>query len=408
MLGGLLIIILTGFAAYGIANVLTPFGSKENRTLKQLFTYHVLLSGAYFLYVMFNRSDSRTYYKSASLTESWLDLYGTSTTFIKFVNFPLARYLGFSYEASMFMFAFFGYLGFVFLYVGFRERIKFQHKFWSFDLLTLIFFLPNLHFWTGSLGKGSIIFLGIGMFFYAMNNPKARLWSLLLGCIIIYHVRPHIMLVMLVSYAMALVFSTKGISAIWRFVFLAGAGVAFAFIYQDVLGMVGIDEEAFLSQGLDLTHRASELTKATSGVDITNYSLPMQVFTFLYRPLFIDAPGALGIFVSIENVFYLAVTLKLLSSLKGWRFLFTADFLTKGALFSFLSVSIALAQISGNLGLAMRQKSQIMILLLFVIISFLDHEKLKVWQWQQTLKKRKENGAVSVQQTPVDGIHPRS
>lgn len=205
------------------------------------------------------------------------------------------------------------------------------------------------------------------------------------------------MLVMLVSYAMALVFSSKGISVFWRFVFLLFAALAFGLIYEDVLGMVGIDEEAFFSQGIDLTHRANELTKATSGIDITSYSLPFQVFTFLYRPLFVDAPGALGIFVSVENVFYLAITLKLLLSISGWRFLITADFLTKGALFSFITVSIALAQISGNLGLAIRQKSQVMILLLFVILSFLDQVKLNDLKWQELINRRKSRAVNKVE-----------
>ena len=50
--------------------------------------------------------------------------------------------------------------------------------------------------------------------------------------------------------------------------------------------------------------------------------------------------------------------------------------MVKSALFSFLTVSIALAQISGNLGIAIRQKSQVMLLFLFVIISYLDEMKL--------------------------------
>jgi hypothetical protein len=156
------------------------------------------------------------------------------------------------------------------------------------------------------------------------------------------------------------------------------------------LTLVGIDEDEFISQGLDLTHRATELTKATSGVEITTYSLPMQVFTFLYRPLFFDAPGILGFIVSIENVFYLMFTMRLLS-FKGFNYLITSNFLVKTALFSFLTVTIALAQISGNLGLAIRQKSQVMILFLFVILSFLDKQKLVAYKqamWKQVRKAR--------------------
>jgi hypothetical protein len=188
---------------------------------------------------------------------------------------------------------------------------------------------------------------------------------------------------------MGFIFSSKGVSMALRIMFLAGASIAFFFIYKDVLSMVGIDEEEFVTQGLDLSHRAKELTKASSGVDISQYSLPMQVFTFLYRPLFVDAPGFLGIIVSFENVFYLLISLKLVGNLKGLKFLVTGNFLAKTAFLSFITVSIALAQISGNLGLAMRQKSQVMILVLFVVMAFLDQEKLKAWKHQQLMKLRR-------------------
>jgi hypothetical protein len=375
MAGGILILLLTTTAAMLLVNAVARPGSVDHRLLRQLYFYHVALSIVYYLYVLYNPSDSRGYYYGTFSTDDWWSLYGTSTTFIRFLAYPFVRYLAFSYEASMALFAFFGYLGFVAFYLAFREQIRFRHTFLGVDLFKLIFFLPNLHFWSGSLGKGSVIFLGIALFFYGVSHLRSRLLWALLGGALIYHVRPHIMLVMLVSFALAFVFSTKGVTFFWRAVFLAGATTAFFFIYQDVLTLIGIDEEQFVTQGLDLTHRATELSKATSGVDIANYTLPMQVFTFLFRPLFFDAPGLLGWVVSVENVFYLLITMRLLSRLSGWRHLAFGGFLSKGAFFSFLSVSIALAQISGNLGLAIRQKSQVMILFLFVVLAYLDEER---------------------------------
>ena len=261
----------------------------------------------------------------------------------------------------------------------FRENIRFKHTFLGFNLITIIFFLPNLHFWSASFGKGPVSFLGIALFFYGISKMQTRWIAILIGSLIIYHVRPHIMLVILISSAIGFMFTTKGVSTSLRITFLIGVAVAFYYIYKDVLSMVGIDEEEFISQGLSLTHRATELTKATSGIDITSYNLPMQIFTFLFRPLFFDAPGLLGIIVSFENVFYLLFTLKLLT-LRGIRFTITSNFLVKTALFSFLTVTVALAQISGNLGLAIRQKSQVIILFMFVIISFLDGEKMKEYR----------------------------
>lgn len=380
MIGGILVLIITGIISFAVIDRLKaryPF--LDASMLRKLFFYHVFMSVVYYLYVLFNPSDSKFYYHKVATGfrgENWFDFYGTSTKFVEFVGYPFVNFLGFSYEAVMALFAFFGFLGFLYFYVFFRENIRFKHTLFGFDLVTIIFFLPNFHFWSASFGKGPVSFLGIALFFFGLSKIQTRWLAICIGSLIIYHVRPHVMLVVLISSAIGFMFTTKGVSTTLRVTFLTGVAIAFYFIYRDVLAMVGIDEEEFMTQGLNLTHRATELTKASSGVDIMSYSLPMQLFTFLYRPLFFDAPGALGLIVSFENVFYVLMTLKLFS-LKGIRFLISGNFMVKTALFSFFTVAVALAQISGNLGLAIRQKSQVMILFLFVILAFMDSEKIK-------------------------------
>jgi hypothetical protein len=359
---------------------------------------HLLMSLAYYLYAVFNPSDSAFYFEKVLIDyrgPEWGDFYGTSTTFIEWVGYPFIRYLGFSYEAMMVLFSFLGFLGFLYFYIFYIENIRFRHKLFGIDLTLIIFLLPNLHFWSSSFGKGSIIFLGIGLVFFALGRPKDRWLALLIGGLIVYHVRPHIMLVILVSAIVAFTFSSKGVGVGTRIMMVIVSVVGLFFIYQDVLSLIGVEQGEELSQGLNLTHRAEELTKATSGVDITSYSLPLQLFTFVFRPLFFDAPGLLGIFVSVENVFYLLLFLKILN-LKGIKFLISGNYLVKTAFFSFITISIALAQISGNLGIAIRQKSQVMPLLLFVIVAFLDQQKMKDYI---EFKKRKRRAQIRQKET---------
>ncbi|MBT1709598.1 hypothetical protein KK062_15250 [Fulvivirgaceae bacterium PWU5] len=394
MLGGLLIFAIGAVICFAwIGAIKKRYAFVDTGLLKKMYGYHVLLSLVYFAYIAFNPSDSKAYYEKVRSNfrgDTWMDFYGTSTTFIEWIAYPFIHYLGFSFYSMMALFSIFGYIGFLYFYVFFRENIRFTHYFMGYNLLTLTFFLPNLHFWSSSLGKGSIIFMGIGLFFFGISNVRKRYIALIIGAVVTYHVRPHVMLVMLVSGAMGFIFSSKGVSVAVRVTFLLGASVAFFFIYRDVLSLVGIDEEQFLTQGLDMTGRASKLTKAASGVDITQYSLPMQVFTFMYRPLFVDAPGALGLIVSFENVFYVIMSWKVVGNLRGLRFLFTGNFLVKSAFLSLMTISIALAQIAGNLGLAMRQKSQVMILLMFVVLAFLDSQRQQVWRAQQLQRLRTE------------------
>lgn len=393
MVYGVIVLLLTGLISFYLIALMEKRNKAFNgRLMRLMYFMHLLMSFVYYVYARFNASDSNFYYEKVIIDyrgPTWGAFYGTSTTFIEFIAYPFIRYMGFSYEAVMVLFSFFGFLGFFYFYIFFKENIKFKHTLFGVDIVAITFLLPNLHFWSASLGKGSVIFLGIGLFFYALRYPSQRKLAMFIGAFIIYHVRPHIMFVILVSCVVGFTFSKRGLTVATRVIMIIGAVIGFFLIYQDVLSMVGIDEGAEISQGLDLSRRAEELSDAGSGIDIESYSLPYQIFTFLFRPLFFDAPGLLGLVVSVENVFYLLLTLSILNP-KGIRYLFTGNFLIKTASLSFITVSIALAQISGNLGIAIRQKSQVMPLLIFVICSFLDQEKMAEYVRQVKIKKLRQ------------------
>jgi hypothetical protein len=382
MISGIALLILTSLMALWLVGaVCDKFPVVNRKFATNMYFYHLLLTFAYYGYAAFNPSDSQYYYiKLINLIhgEGWFNYYATSTGFIEFLGYPFVQWFGFSYEAMMVVFSFFGFVGCLFLYIFFKENITFKHHAGGYDLVNIIFLLPNVHFWSSSFGKGSVIFMGIGLFFFALTKLKSRWIVAGIASVIIYHVRPHIMLVALISSAIGFLFTTKGISPAMRTTFLLAVTIGFIFIYKNVLTMVDISEEQLVSGSVDFSGRARELSKATSRVDINSYSLPVQLLTFLYRPLFIDAPGALGLIVSFENAFYVWLTFKIFS-MSGLRYLFTSTFLVKTAFFTFFLVSLALAQVSGNLGLAMRQKSQVMILLLFVILSYLDSKKREMY-----------------------------
>lgn len=345
----------------------------DKKFLNQLFWYHLFLALVYYIYAIFNPSDSKGYYSRVEnfvRGESWSSFYGTSTTFIEFVGYPFIQYLGFSYEAMMALFAFLGFIGVSFFYTLFEEKFFLKIKtINNWDLKKVVFLLPNLHFWTGSFGKGSIIFMGIAMVFYAVIRFRERLILLFLGGIVVYHVRPHIMLMLLIAIMIGVLFSSKGISNQARTLLLIIGFASISFVLNDALKLVGVEQEEFIEEGVDLSHRASELGKATSGVDINSYNLFEKFFTFFYRPLFVDAPGILGFIISIENLFYVIITIPLLN-LKFLRFLFQSEYLVKASLLFFIVASLALAQVSGNLGIAIRQKSQVILCFFFVVMSY--------------------------------------
>ena len=129
------------------------------KLFQNLYWYHIIFAVIYYAFTRDARSDSKTYYFMASQYQNWFDAYQSGTIFMHFLSYPFVKYLMFSYEMMMVLFSWIGYWGFVYFYIVFRENIRFKHKLFGIELVTLFTFLPNMHYWTASLGKGSIIFL---------------------------------------------------------------------------------------------------------------------------------------------------------------------------------------------------------------------------------------------------------
>jgi hypothetical protein len=145
--------------------------------------------------------------------------------------------------------------------------------------------------------------------------------------------------------------------------------------------------------------RSYELSKAGSGIDISSYPLVFKLFTFWYRPLFVDSPGAMGLLVSVENVLYVALTARLFQ--KGFlKFLRKGSALLKTSAVVFLATSFALSNTMSNMGIIIRQKSMIMYFLLFVIVSFLDYKK----DQQMMKRKRAMRNREAHPETPVKKV----
>ncbi|MCX8021062.1 MAG: hypothetical protein N2747_11275 [Chitinophagaceae bacterium] len=385
---GLLIWLLSLVLAYLVNGLILQRHKNivNRRILMLLFFYHSLLAVAYYVYSQYNRSDSHQYYFVADVKlkgDQIFDYFGVSTEFIQFLAFFLVNKLGLNYEGCMVMFAWLGFLGFVFFYIFLKERIKNPISIFGYNGILFLLFLPNFHFWSSSLGKGAVIFLGFGLFFFGLNKPGARWLALLAGGWLIFQVRPHIFYVTLIALALGYTFSSRGVAWGYRIIIVILAVFLLNLIYADVLKLTGLEDDSALDPFF--SKRAYELTKATSGIDITNYTFPEKIFAFWFRPLFFDAPGWLGYVVSFENLFYLYFFFRMLRP-KALGFLLRAEAIVKAAFLTFLGVSVVLAQISGNLGLAMRQKSQVMLLMLFVILKFLSDQQQHVFK-TRTLKK---------------------
>lgn len=359
-----------------------------------LFFYHLFFFGVYYTYALFNPSDSKNYFERPQLpTKNWGDFFGTGTTFMDFLSYPFINYLNFNYEMMMVLFSWFGYIGFVYAYLFFRENIPVKIRvFKRIDFLILILFLPNMHFWTASLGKGSAIFLGLMMFAYAIKEPKKRWVSLVLGSVLIYYIRPHVFLFVAVGTVLGY-FSGREKISFWKKALIIIIMVGSLVIVQDqILGMAGLANSDNLVEDFEdfSEERGGELAKSDSGVNMSSYPLLLKLFTFWFRPLFFDAPGLLGLIVSAENLIYLLLFLKILKK-DFIKFLRKSNIVVKMSLTVFLLSSLALTFVMSNLGIIMRQKSMVMYFLFFVIYYYLAQKKYDRLVKINRLRKLREN-----------------
>ena len=379
MLGVLLLLpILYGLNQWLFASMKKRHRFFSKDLMNKLFWYHLFFGLVYYIYASINPSDSHRYYERTSMHEgTWGELFGTSTTFIDFMAYPMIHWLGFNYEMMMLFFVWLGYLGFLYAYLFFRENIPVKVKvFKRIDFLMLILFLPNMHFWTSSFGKGAPIFFGLMLFAYAIKAPKDRLVALVLGSFIVYFIRPHVFFFVAVGTVLGYMFGRERISFAQKFFITVGLVSVLILAQDQILAMGGIDgSDELLADFQNFSQdRASELGKSGSGVDMNSYPLPFKLFTFWFRPLFIDAPGVLGLIISVENLAYLLLTFKLFQ--KGiFKFLRKSPMMVKMSLVVFFLSSLAMTFIMSNLGIIMRQKSMVMYFLFFVIYYFLAQKK---------------------------------
>lgn len=363
--------------------------------MNTLFFYHLFFAGVYYTYALFNPSDSKKYIERPTWLDSWWDYFGTSTTFIDFLSWPFINILNFNYEMMMFLYAWLGFLGFVYAYLFFRENIPIKIEVFKMDFLVLLLFLPNMHFWTASLGKGAPIFLGLMMYAYAIPKAKSRWFTLILGSVLIYFIRPHVFLFVAVGTVLGYMTGSEKIS-FTRKMLIYGVMIGGLIMAKDtILGMAGLEGSENLVEGFEsfTEERAQELSKSSSGVDMASYPLPLKLFTFWFRPLFFDAPGILGLIVSVENLVYLLLFFKILKK-DFLRFLRRSPTTVKLSLTVFFLSSLAMTFVMSNLGIIMRQKSMVMYFLFFVIFYYLAQKKynriMRIKQLRLARKKQEE------------------
>ena len=361
---------------------------RDQKMLRNLFFFHLLM-GVY--YCFFIQGDAIGYWrapKNYSFDTFKEGLFnGEGTMFMYAINFPFSNLLNMSYLANTLLFSLFGFMGLVFFYMVVVKTIPYNSLYKGYILFPLLFFLPNLHFWSSGVGKDTTLFLCIGMFVYGIMKPVTRIPLLVVSVLLAMAIRPHIVLFLMVGFGLAYIMGGK-ISVFQRVAFstvLLGIGLV---ILPSVLEFAKIEEASVESFDKFADAKSSVLSRASTGsaIDVSAYPLPLKILTFLFRPFFFDVRNLNGLIASLENLVLVILFIKAMRAkpIQAFR---AAPFVIKGLVFFLIVGTLAFSQSMGNVGIMIRMRNMFLPGLLIFMLWVFSYEQQRKGKKVQLHKK---------------------
>ncbi|TLX21360.1 hypothetical protein [Thermomonas fusca] len=335
-----------------------------------LYLWHTTFSMVYLWYSLNTVADATIYYDQ-SLSHTGGMMPGTG--FVYFFTAIFTKYLGLSYLGGFLVYNSIGALGLLAFAAVVRSAVEGKPRVIRFVGWGALL-LPSVSFWSGAIGKDAISFFSACLFLWSGLQVRGRAGWMGLAVVAMLLVRPHMAAVMVAAIVGGIVFS-RGIKLTLR-VFLATVGIVSAIaIVPFALEYSGLGEAEGAADIADYVERRQGYNQdGGGGIDISTMSPPMQLLTYLYRPLPFEAHSATALAASIENVALIVLTLAMLRAVVSRRRVKDAH--TNWMLWMYAGGSwLILAVTTANLGIAARQKWMFVPILLYLALSLLGRTK---------------------------------
>lgn len=352
----------------------------SSKIMFYLYIWHTIICMYYFWYSLNNTADSTLYYLRSLTYENGLDV-GTKGIYALASLFSAG--LGMSYGGVFLIFNIFGVVGLLFFAAALVETTWFLSR-WCKSLALLVLFLPGLSFWSSAIGKDSLSFMGTGLLCWAALDMRRRYLAIIISILVFLLARPHIAGVLLISLFIASTIAmnmsiVKRIGLLAVLMPIVVAGLTFGLQYAGLGGVQSIEDvETYIDR------RQGYNMGGGSSIDIASMSVPMRVFSYMFRPLPIEASGLLGLVVSLENTLLILIVFYAVC-----RAVKAPSVIDRSArmfllVFSIISLMI-LANTTANLGIAIRQKWMFSPMLIVMGFSYFPRapKGSAVWRWRE-------------------------
>ena len=347
------------------------FSSRLSR-VAFLYLWHSFFCIVYMLYVINNGGDALMYYNSG-VDQGFAFSLGTDA--VRYIVFLLTQLFGLSFWGCSLFFHIFGFVGLLAFDAALREVTWYKSK--AIRLVaSLIIFLPSISFWSAGLGKDSLAFFSVGLALWAALDMRRRWRLLIMSGLVMLVVRPHIAGMLVLSLAGSYVFQ-RSVPTIQRIVLGAFAVAASAILVPLGLDYAGVGDGAGASELIEyIEDRQGMNLGGESSVNIASMNIFMKLFTYMFRPMFIDANWMAGLAASLDNVVILGIFIA-----GGWAVItkrLPVSLNEHNRIFLWIYSGMAwvlLASVTANLGIALRQKWMFVPMLIFLFISLIGRSR---------------------------------
>lgn len=347
------------------------FYANAKRSLA-IYCWHTLLCMVYCWYALTYGGDALSYFNRAQVGRLEFD-FGTAG--VDYLSTLLVQGFGLSLLGAFLAFNIFGTIGLQAFDACLRlathdKTLRTQR------LATLIIFLPSVSFWSSAIGKDALSFMAAGLALWASLSLSRRATLMAFAVAVMLLVRPHMAGIMVMGLTVAILMDSK--ASLVKKLVLGGIAVAVsASLVPFALKYAGIGETTSietLSSYIEV--RQGYNIEGGGGVDIAAMSLPMQLYTYLFRPMFFEARSVFALAAAIDNLILLYLFFAGgMAFLRGKR-----SGLGENRAFMWVYAVLAwlvLAMTTANLGIALRQKWMFAPMLIFLLISVVGHKRAK-------------------------------
>ncbi|HEY9279259.1 MAG TPA: hypothetical protein VIP51_04220 [Eoetvoesiella sp.] len=365
ILAALLVFILGIFIAKGVGNLL---GTTARRSLL-IYGWHTIFCFIFARYVVANGGDARGYYMAGERGDA---VFSLGTHAVNYLTTIFVQVFQLSFLGTSLVFNIFGVIGLLAFDAALRlvtaEKPRTIRWF-----ATLIVFLPSISFWSSAIGKDSLAFMATGLALWAALNLRHRIPVLLIAVAVMLMVRPHMAGIMIMALALSFIFQRK-VPLRQRLLLGTFALAAAAIMVPFGLQYAGVGDENTEDLSSYIEERQQQNQAGGTSIDLASMSPPMQLYTYLFRPLPIEASGIFGLAASMDNMILLFLFIA-----GGWRLLKGRKQVLIGnrsfLWFYSLVAWTVLALTTANLGISMRQKWMVAPILIFLLISVLGKRR---------------------------------